>query len=245
MKVGYARISTVDQDLQLQLKALTEAGCEEIFKDRGQSGSKKSRPELDRCLKALKPGDTLIVWKLDRLARSLVHLLDLMNGFRETGIDIKSLTEAFDTTTPHGRLIFSVCGAFAEFERSLIIERTNAGLAVAKANGVKLGAPKVSQDKIDAVSELVVQGYTKRKACLAVGIGEASYYRAMREDIKPDPLLVELKAYLSDQLMNKTRISLKSVSDKFGEDCIPYLDRLIESKKIEIKKGWIYYLPGR
>lgn len=241
VKVGYARISTTDQDLQLQLKALSDAGCTEIFKDHGQSGAKRSRPELDRCLASLKPGDTLIIWKLDRLARSLSHLLELMTKFQSSGINIKSLTEAFDTTTPHGRLIFSVCGAFAEFERSLIIERTNAGLAIAKSNGVKFGAPKIQPDKIGAVTELVDNGYTKKQACRTVGISERSYYRAMKQADKPDPIMVEIRDFLRDELMSKSRIPIKRFTNKFGDDHIPYLDKFVELGKIELRKGWIYY----
>ena len=241
MIAGYARISTTDQDLQLQLKALSDAGCTEIFKDHGQSGSKRSRPELDRCLASLKTGDTLIVWKLDRLARSLTHLLELMTNFQSAGINIRSLTEAFDTTTPHGRLIFSVCGAFAEFERSLIIERTNAGLAIAKSKGAKFGAPKVQPDKIDAVSELIENGYTKRKACQAVGIGETTYWRAMKQADKPDPVMIEVRDFLRDELMNKTRIPIKKFTEKFGDDKIPYLEQFVALGKVEIRKGYIYY----
>ncbi len=181
MKIGYARVSTSDQDLNLQLKSLTEAGCKKIFKESGQSGSKRSRPELDKCLKALSKGDILVVWKLDRLARSLSHLLELMNRFNDDGIDLQSITEAIDTTTPHGRLMFSICGAFAEFERSLIIERTNAGLEVARAKGVKFGRTRIEISRMEAVTELIEKGYSKRMACNAVGIGEASYYRYLRQ----------------------------------------------------------------
>lgn len=135
--VGYARVSTNGQELQLQLDALLKAGCAKkgIFTDK-VSGSKSARPGLDECLAHLKPGDTLVVWRLDRLGRSVRHLIDVVEDLRERGVGFKSVCDgAIDTTTASGKLIFHIFTALAEFERSLIQERTRAGLEVARARG--------------------------------------------------------------------------------------------------------------
>jgi len=141
MLIGYARISTLDQNLDLQLDALKRAGCEKIFQDEGFSGAKAKRPGLDDTLAALKPGDHLIVWKLDRLGRSLRHLIDLITMFEARGIGFTSLSDGIETTTPIGKLFFHLSGAFAEYERSINSERTKAGMAAAKARGVRIGRP--------------------------------------------------------------------------------------------------------
>ncbi len=141
--IGYARVSTNGQELQLQLDALLKAGCAKkgIFTDK-VSGSKSARPGLDECLAQLTAGDTLVVWRLDRLGRSVRHLLDVVEDLRQRGVGFKSLCDgAIDTTTASGKLIFHIFTALAEFERSLIQERTNAGLAVARARG-RLGGRK-------------------------------------------------------------------------------------------------------
>lgn len=181
-KIGYARVSTLDQDLELQLKALSEAGCEVIFKESGQSGTKRSRPELEKCLKSLSSGDVLMVWKLDRLARSLPHLMELAEDFEGRGVNLKSLTEPVDTTTAQGKLIFQIMGAFAEFERNLIRERTMAGLQVAKARGRVGGRIPVPPDKVEAVNQLIEAGYGVLKACDAVGVSKSAYYRYLHQN---------------------------------------------------------------
>ncbi len=142
MLIGYARISTIDQNLDLQLDALKRAGCEAIYQDEGFSGAKAKRPGLDQALRALKANDHLIVWKLDRLGRSLRHLIDLITLFEAKGIGFTSLSDGIDTTTPIGKLFFHLSGAFAEYERNINSERTKAGMAAAKARGVKIGRPK-------------------------------------------------------------------------------------------------------
>jgi len=142
MLIGYARVSTMDQNLDLQIDALKKAGCDHIYQDEGISGAKAKRPGLDAALAVLKPGDQLVVWKLDRLGRSMRHLIDVTSKFEERGIGFTSLSDAIDTSTPGGKLYFHLMGAFSEFESNLNSERTKAGMAAARARGVKLGRPK-------------------------------------------------------------------------------------------------------
>jgi len=132
MLIGYARVSTDDQELALQRDALTAAGCERLFEDT-ISGAKAERPQLAEALDFLRPGDTLVVWKLDRLGRSLSNLIELLNDLSARGVGFKSLTEQIDTTTSGGNLIFHIFGALADFERELIRERSRAGLATVRA----------------------------------------------------------------------------------------------------------------
>jgi len=134
MNIGYARVSTRDQNLALQLDALTKAGCETIFQEQA-SGATKARPELDRLLASLRPGDTVTIYKLDRLGRSLKHLLDMVAELEFRGVGLVSLTDAINTTSAQGRLMFNLFASLAEFERELIGERTHAGLAAARARG--------------------------------------------------------------------------------------------------------------
>lgn len=146
MIVGYARVSTAAQNEALQSDALNREGCERLYVDRC-SGARASRPELDRMLDALRAGDTVVVWKLDRLGRSVGNLVDLMNRFQRMGVNFRSVTERMDTATPGGVLIFNVFASMAQFERDLIRERTHAGLAAARARGRKGGRPSKLSDK--------------------------------------------------------------------------------------------------
>ncbi len=139
--IGYARVSKHEQNLELQLDRLKEKGCIRIFSDK-ISGATFERKELDAALTFLRPGDVFVVWKLDRLGRSLRHLIDTITKLNERNVGFISLTESIDTTTPGGKLIFHIMGALAEFERDLIRERTNAGLEAARARGKKGGRPK-------------------------------------------------------------------------------------------------------
>ncbi|AOK31669.1 MULTISPECIES: recombinase family protein [Burkholderia] len=139
VKIGYARVSTDEQNLQLQIDALQCCGCEHILTDQGISGMDFCRPGLDSALKLLKPGDTLVVWRLDRLGRSLAKLVDLVNFLSRRDVDFVSITESINTASPGGVLVFHLMAALAEFERSLISERTRAGLAAARARGKRLG----------------------------------------------------------------------------------------------------------
>src|ERR671922_1848540 len=141
MLIGYARVSTHDQTLNLQQDALQKAGCNKIFTDTA-SGAKTERKGLEQALAYIRKGDTLVVWRLDRLGRSLPHLITTMTDLEERGIGFKSLTENIDTTTSGGKLIFHIFGALAEFERNLIKERTQAGLAAARTRGRNGGRPK-------------------------------------------------------------------------------------------------------
>lgn len=180
MLIGYARVSTMDQTAALQLDALAGAGVETVFTDEGVSGSVASRPELDRCLAHMREGDTLVVWRLDRLARSLRNLLDLVETLSARGIHLRSLTEAIDTSSASGRLVLSVFGALAEFERSLIIERTQAGLQAAKARGARIGRPAaISQEQLDQARTLVAVGHRVGDVAKTLGVGRSTLYRAL------------------------------------------------------------------
>ena len=141
MRIGYARVSTADQNLDLQRRALRTAGCERVIEDFGQSGAERHREGLERVLDEVGHGDTLVVWRLDRLGRSLFDLIEILNALSRKGAEFHSLTENIDTNSSGGRLVFHMMGALAEFERSLISERTRAGMAAAKKSGVHIGRP--------------------------------------------------------------------------------------------------------
>jgi DNA invertase Pin-like site-specific DNA recombinase len=178
MLVGYERVSSEDQILDLQHDALVKAGCDRIFSEK-LSGVKAIRPELAAALAYLRPGDTLVVWRLDRLGRSLKDLLIIIEDLSARGIGFKSLTENIDTTSSSGKLVFSIFGAIAEFERQLIRERTLAGLAAARARGRKSGR-KIQHDdkKIAAVQHLAASSENSiSQSCQTIGISRATYYR--------------------------------------------------------------------
>jgi DNA invertase Pin-like site-specific DNA recombinase len=141
MLVGYARVSTLDQKPALQIDALKAAGCTRIFTEKA-SGAQRERPELSAALDYIRQGDTLVVWKLDRLARSMRQLIETVEDLQSRGIELRSLTESIDTATPGGRLVFHIFGALAEFERAVIRERTSAGLQAARERGKKGGRPR-------------------------------------------------------------------------------------------------------
>jgi DNA invertase Pin-like site-specific DNA recombinase len=180
MKYGYARVSTEDQSPALQLAALKRVGCKTIFKDEGLSGATTKRPALLRCLKTLKEGDTLIVWKLDRLGRSLRDLITMLDSFRDRGVKFRSLTEAIDTDTPTGRAMWQMIGVLAELERSLISERTRAGVKAAQKRGVKFGRkPKLTRQQIDHARELIDAGKDRQKVAALFKVGRKTLYRAL------------------------------------------------------------------
>jgi len=178
--VGYARVSTWDQNSDLQVDALTEIGCSRIFTDHA-SGTRTDRPQLEACLDYARPGDTVVVWRLDRLGRSLRHLVDTVSGFEERGVGFRSLTEAIDTTTSTGRLVFHIFCALAEFERDLIVDRTQAGLAAARARGKVAGRkPKLSPDQVAVAQRLHEDGkHNISEIASVLGVSRATIYRRL------------------------------------------------------------------
>jgi len=183
MKVGYVRVSKQEQHEALQIDALKEVGCEKWFVDK-MTGSKAERKGLDEALAYVRPGDTFVVWKLDRAGRSLTHLNELLKGLQERGIEFISLTEQIDTTTPGGKLIFHLMGALAEFERDLIRERTNAGLAAARARGRVGGRPRKlkTNGKVALAQRMFAdQSHSIPEICAALGISRATLYRYVKE----------------------------------------------------------------
>jgi DNA invertase Pin-like site-specific DNA recombinase len=179
MLIGYYRFSTNDQTGDLQTDALKQAGCERIYGDCGVSGSKTDRPELNKALADLRPGDTLVVWRLDRLGRSLSHLIETVNGLETRGVDFKSLGETIDTSSATGKMLFNVMAAMAEFERDLVKERTNAGLAAARARGRNGGRPKaLTPEKVKIAKTLYeAKDMTVNAICEQVGCSRATFYK--------------------------------------------------------------------
>lgn len=181
-RIGYARISTSDQDTALQTDALRDAGCERIFEDVA-SGAKTDRPGLTEALAFLREGDMLVVWRLDRLGRSLKHLIETVGALDERGIGFQSLTENIDTTTSGGRLVFHLFGALGQFERDLIRERTKAGLKAAAARGRKGGRkPVVTPEKLEKARALVAEGLNVREAASRIKVSRSALYAAMKSD---------------------------------------------------------------
>ncbi len=179
MNIGYARVSTTDQNPDLQRRALEAAGCAPIFEDL-ISGATTKRPGLDQALAALDAGDVLVVWKLDRLGRSLSHLIEVISTLGDRGIGFRSLSENIDTTTAGGRLVFHMMGALAEFERSLIQERTRAGMQAARARGVRVGRRRVlSPAQIAHARQLIAGGETPTRIAKTLQVGRATLYRAL------------------------------------------------------------------
>ena len=178
MQVGYARISTGDQSLDLQKDELGHSGCEKLFED-VISGSKADRPGLAEALKFLREGDTLVVWKLDRLGRSLPHLLEVVAELEKRGIGFKSLREAIDTTTSGGRLVFHLFAALAEFERDIIRERTTAGLRAARARGRMGGRPKKMDESKVRQAQVLRDNLqlSVEEICGMLKISETTFYR--------------------------------------------------------------------
>jgi DNA invertase Pin-like site-specific DNA recombinase len=178
--VGYARVSTADQGLALQLDALAAAGCAKVFEDRA-SGARADRPGLRAALDYAREGDVLVTWKLDRLGRSLPHLIETVAALERRGVGFRSLTEAIDTTTPGGRLVFHLFAALGQFERDLIRERTRAGLAAAAARGRRGGRqPVVTAEKLRRAQDLMAKGLSVRDAAIRLKVGKTALYQALR-----------------------------------------------------------------
>lgn len=177
MLIGYARVSTTDQNLDLQIAALTKVGCEKIFDDK-ISGSRAERPGLARAMELLRKDDTLVVWKLDRLGRSVKNLVDLVADLQKQGIHFKSLTDSIDTGTPSGRFFFHVMASLAEMERELTAERTRAGLEVARQLGRKGGRKRQMTDsKIESAKKLLANGIPPRDVAANLGVSVPTLYR--------------------------------------------------------------------
>ena len=182
MLIGYARVSTQDQNLDLQVEALEKEGCENIYTE-VVSGAKAERKILNEALAYLRPGDTLIVWRLDRLGRSLKQLIELINELKEREVGFKSIVEAIDTTTPTGKFFFHVTGAFAELERNLIRERTMAGLASARARGRSGGRPKALDPETFQMALVLYneKNTTVGNICKQFNISKRTFYRYLEK----------------------------------------------------------------
>ncbi|CTX31917.1 TPA: recombinase family protein [Escherichia coli] len=177
MLIGYVRVSTNDQNTALQRNALECAGCELIFEDK-ISGKVSDRPGLKKVLRTLSEGDTLVVWKLDRLGRSMRHLVVLVEEMRERGVNFRSLTDSIDTSTPMGRFFFHVMGALAEMERELIVERTRAGLAAAREDG-RIGGrrPKLTAEEWAQAGRLIAAGESRKRVAIIYDVGVSTLYK--------------------------------------------------------------------
>lgn len=175
--IGYARVSTEEQNLELQKDSLVKHGCQKIFEDQ-ISGTRANRPGLDKTLEMLRDGDTLVVWKLDRLGRSVKQLVELIDKLQQRGVQFKSLTDSIDTGTSSGRFFFHVMASLAEMERDLIAERTKAGLEAARLRGRKGGRkPKMTESKISSAKQLLANGVPPKDVANNLGVSIPTLYR--------------------------------------------------------------------
>ncbi|MEK7432846.1 MAG: recombinase family protein [Cyanobacteriota bacterium] len=226
MKIGYARVSTKDQNLDLQLDELKTAGCEKIYQDFGVSGSKTSRPELDNMLKNLRSGDVVVIWKLDRLGRSLKDLVTLVEGFNSQKIGLQSLHDPIDTTTAQGKLIFNIFASLAEFEKDVIRERTKAGLESARSRGRVGGRPKglspEAEKKAKTAKTLYEsQQHSIKDICSQLSISKKTLYSYLRHQN------VTISSY---QSTNPSIINLPKERARREEKAIDLSDNLHYSK---------------
>jgi len=185
MKIGYARVSTQEQNLSLQIDALNQVGCEQIYQEK-VSGSQADRPELTRLLEMIRVGDTLVIWKLDRLGRSLAHLIGLVSDLEARQIGLLSLNDPVDTTTPQGRLVFRIFASLAEFEREVIRERTMAGLASARRRGQRLGRPKGLSKAAQQTARIAESLYNEKlysveQIARELSISKTTLYKYLRQ----------------------------------------------------------------
>ncbi len=188
MRIGYIRVSTIDQNPELQRDAIERANCELIFEDK-MTGTKAKRPGLSKLLRTLKPGDTVVVWKLDRLGRSLINLADLLQKFKQMNVEFLSITEGINTKTSMGRFTFHIMSALAEMEREIIIERTCAGLAAARKKG-RIGGrpPKYSSEEWEQMGRLIQNGKaTRQQVAIIYDVGISTLYKKFPVD-KQAPL---------------------------------------------------------
>lgn len=182
MKIGYMRVSTDEQHLDLQRQALEAVGCERIFEDQGVSGAARERKGLTKALRAAKQGDILVVWKLDRLGRSLPHLIETITKLRDKGIGFQSLQEQIDTTSAGGRFYMHILAALAEFEREMIRDRTTAGMQAAKKRGVKLGRPaKLDAQQIADARKMLKAGISRKSVAETLDVSPLTLRRALNE----------------------------------------------------------------
>lgn len=187
MLIGYARVSTEDQNLSLQSDALTKAGCERIYSDK-ISGRSTDRPGLKEAMGQLRTGDTLIVWKLDRLGRSVKHLIELASKLEADGVGFRSTTDGIDTSTPSGRFFFHVMASLAQMERELIVERTQAGLRAAQDRGIRGGRRRAMTDsKIDAAKKLLDAGTAPKEVAATIGVSVPTLYRWLPAGSRAEP----------------------------------------------------------
>lgn len=181
MVVGYARVSTQDQNLNMQVDALKTYGAQRIYEEK-ISGTKKERPQLDEMLSYIRQGDTVVVWKLDRIGRSFKNLIEIVNGFGESGVNFVSLKENIDTFSATGKLVFNLFASLAEFERDMIVERTKAGLNSARARGRKGGRPSKSDDDVKLALKMYdSKDYTITEITTLTGVSKATLYRYVRQ----------------------------------------------------------------
>lgn len=185
MYIGYARVSTEDQNLALQLQALEQAGCQRVFQEK-LSGANRQRPELARMLEQLREGDAVVIWKLDRLARSTRDLLEIADTIAKVGAGLKSLSEPWaDTTSPAGRMVLTVFAGIAEFERELIRERTGAGRTAAMSRGVRFGRPAIlGTDQATLAKRLLEEGKSAKEVAKTFGVNRSTIYRATASEEK-------------------------------------------------------------
>ncbi|KWH40553.1 recombinase family protein [Burkholderia stagnalis] len=182
-QLGYARVSTEEQSLDLQLAALSTAGCMQVFTDHGISGAAQERPGLRALLNVAQPGDTLVVWRLDRLGRSLSHLIQLMTDLQHRGVEFQSLNEAIDTRTPTGRFMFHMIAALAEFERALIAERTRAGMSAARQRGQRIGRPPALTPDQVAVARQMIHGHSMEEVADHFDVHAVTIRRYLQQPI--------------------------------------------------------------
>jgi len=185
MLIGYARVSTRDQNLALQRDALDAAGCDQIFEDHGISGAHTDRPAYIEAMAALKDGDTLVVWRLDRLSRSLFDLVETLKDMKNRNVAFRSICEGMDTGSPYGEAIYAIASAFAHLERNLIAERTRAGIAAAKARGVKFGRRlALNGHELQNANLLRSEGMSIPTIAERFGVGKSTLYRALNRQLK-------------------------------------------------------------
>ena len=183
MRIGYARVSTQDQDLQTQLDALEKAGCEKVYKEKASAAGK--RPALQDMLNNLRPGDEVVIYKLDRLGRSLKHLIELSEHFNTNDIQLISIKDSIDTTTATGRMMFNIIASFAEFERELIKERTRDAMRTARANGKQIGRPSKDEAVAKAKRLYATGTMTIKEICQTVGISRPTFYEKVKYAPQP------------------------------------------------------------